>query len=295
MTRTLTADPVGDHRAHLGEGPVWDADRQRLLYVDIEGGAVLAHDPAAGATKVLFHHDDYVTAVLPHRDGRLLLGLRDGLGVWDERAPDRPPTLVVPLQADDDRLRCNDATVAPDGAVWIGTMHLDDGEGAARLYRVADDGAPRPQRGGLTISNGLGFSPDGRVLYHADTPTGRVDALLLAADRHSIDDVRPFVSPPDAAGQPDGLTVDADGGVWVALWSGGTVCRFTADGGLDAMVEVPASHTTSCAFGGPDLDTLFITTGGPEVGGRGDAAGALFRAEVGVTGLPANLATVEVP
>lgn len=295
MTRTLAATPVGDHRAHLGEGPVWDAGQQRLLYVDIEGGAVLAHDPARGQTRVLLDHDDYVTAVLPHRDGRVLLGLRDGLGVWDERSPDQPPALAVPLQADEDRLRCNDATVAPDGTVWIGTMHLDEGEGAARLYRIASDGRARPQRGGLTISNGLGFSPDGRVLYHADTPTGRVDALTLAADRDSIDDVAPFASLPAAAGPPDGLAVDAEGGVWVALWSGGTVCRFTADGALDLMVEVPASHTTSCAFGGPDLATLYITTGGPEVGGRGDAAGGLFRADVGVSGLPGNVATVELP
>ena len=292
MTRTLTATPVGDHRAHLGEGPRWDAERQRLLYVDIEGGAVLAHDPATATTRVLFHHDDYVTAVHPHRDGRLLVGLRDGLGLWDEGRPDRPPTLAVAIQADDDRLRCNDATVAPDGAVWIGTMHLDDAEGAARLYRIAADGEARPQRGGLTISNGLGFSPDGRLLYHADTPTGRVDVLVLAADGDSIDDVRRFVSLPDAAGQPDGLTVDAEGGVWVALWSGGTVCRFTPDGALDMMVEVPASHTTSCAFGGADLTTLYITTGGPEVGGRGEAAGALFTAEVGVTGLPSPAAAV---
>lgn len=295
MTRTLTATAVGDHRAHLGEGPVWDADRQRLLYVDIEGGAVLAHDPADGRTRVLLDHDDYVTAVLPHRDGRLLLGLRDGLGVWDEGAPEQPPALAIPLQPDEDRLRCNDATVAPDGTVWIGTMHLDEGEGAARLYRIGPDGEARPQRGGLTVSNGLGFSPDRRVLYHADTPTGRVDALVLAADGGSIDEVTPFASLPGAAGQPDGLTVDAEGGVWVALWSGGTVCRFTADGALDQMVEVPASHTTSCAFGGPDLRTLFITTGGPEVGGRGDAAGGLFHADAGVTGLPGNVATVALP
>lgn len=294
MTRTLTAEPAGDHRAQLGEGPVWDAERQRLLYVDIEGGAVLAHDPASGATEVLLDHDDYVTAALPHRDGRLLLGLRDGLGVWDERDPAQPPAVRVPLQADQERLRCNDATVAPDGAVWIGTMHLDESEGAARLYRVGVDGTARPQRGGLTISNGLGFTPDGRRLYHADTPTGRVDSLVLAADGASIDEVVPFVTLPAAAGRPDGLTVDADGGVWVALWSGGTVCRFTADGGLDLMVEVSTSHTTSCAFGGPDLATLFVTTGGPEVGGRGHAAGALFRVDTGYVGLQLPRAFIDL-
>ncbi|MFA9430701.1 SMP-30/gluconolactonase/LRE family protein [Egicoccus sp. AB-alg2] len=283
MTGTLTAAVVDDHRARLGEGLWWDAPRERLLFVDLERGRVLAHRPGTGHSDVLLDHDDVVTAVLPDRDGRLVLGLRDGLGVWDESAGDAP-RLVVPLQADDARLRVNDATVTPDGAVLAGTMHLDDERAGARLHRV-DGRGTRVLRDGLTISNGLGFSPDRTILYHADTPTGRVDALTLGRDGE-VASVARFVRIPDDAGMPDGLCVDAEGGVWIALYGGGAVRRYLPDGALDTVVEVPASHTTSCAFGDRDLDTLFVTTGGAgEEGGEGADTGGLFAVAPGVRGL----------
>ncbi|MFA9446602.1 SMP-30/gluconolactonase/LRE family protein [Egicoccus sp. AB-alg6-2] len=293
MTRTLTAHLANDHRADLAEGPLWDEAGNRLLYVDIEGGDVLAHGPDDGSTTVLLDHDDVVSAVLRHVGGTLLLGLRDGLAVWDESAPDAPPRLVVPLQSDEGELRCNDGTVGPDGAVWLGTMHLDEATGRARLFRIGPHGADQ-RRDGLTVSNGVGFSPDGRVLYHADTPTGRIDALTLGPGGEVVE-VRPFAEIPAGAGQPDGLTVDAEGGVWAALWSGAAVWHFTPDGALASIVEVPASHTTSCTFGGADLSTLWITTGGPHVGGEGDGAGGLFTVQPGVRGLPTPVATCPLP
>ncbi|GGI07059.1 SMP-30/gluconolactonase/LRE family protein [Egicoccus halophilus] len=291
MTRILSASPADELRCQLGEGPLWDAASGRLLYVDIEAGRVLAHDPDAGSSRILLDHDDFVTAVLPHADGSLLVGLRDGLGVLDPTASAHAPRLVTPLQADDDRVRCNDATVAPDGAVLIGTMDLEEETGHGQLHRVDEHGAVQLVRDGLTVSNGLGFSPDGHLLYHADTPSGRIDALTLGAGGE-VTDRRTFVDLGDEGGLPDGLTVDAEGAVWTALWSAGVVRRYLPDGTLDAFVEFPVSHPTSCAFGGPDLDVLYVTTGGPEVGGEGDHAGALFRLTPGVRGLAVPRAAI---
>lgn len=296
MTARLQAEIAGAHRAQLGEGPYWDALRDRLLWVDIEAGHVLVHDPASASTEVLLDHDDLVSAVLPHVDGDLVLGLRDGIARWDEHDA-AAPRLVLPLQADDPAVRCNDASVGPDGALWIGTMHLGGSEPVAALYRVGSGLVDRDVevvRHGLIISNGLGWSPDGRILHHVDTPTRRITDLHLDVDGR-VADVRTRATIPEGAGYPDGLSVDVDGGVWVALWDGGAVWRLAPDGEVDAIVEVAATNVTSCAFGGPDLDVLYITTGGPEVGSRGRGAGALFTVDPGIAGVPVRQVSCELP
>lgn len=319
MTRRLHAEVAGTHRAQLGEGPYWDTARDRLLWVDIEAGDILVHDPATGTTRVLLDHDDLVSAVLPHADGDLVLGLRDGVGRWDERG-ETPPRLVVPLQADDPTVRCNDASVGPDGAVWMGTMHLTATEPVAALYRVAGASSSDVEvvRRGLVISNGLGWSPDGRILHHVDTPTRQIVDLHLDVDGRDdggfegrtaggfggqigggfggrVKDAVVRATIPEGAGFPDGLAVDVDGGIWVALWDGGAVWRYGPDGEVDTIVEVAATNVTSCAFGGPDLDVLYITTGGPEVGSRGAGAGALFTVRPEVAGLPVGPVTCALP
>ncbi len=296
MTTRLQAQIAGSHRAQLGEGPYWDAPRDRLLWVDIEAGHVLAHHVAVATTEVLLDHDDLVSAVLPHADGDLVLGLRDGVGRWDEQ--DEPtPRLILPLQADDPAVRCNDASVGPDGVLWIGTMHLPTSEPVAALYRVAggrEDSDVEVVRDGLTISNGLGWSPDGRILHHVDTPTRRITDLHLDAAGRVVDtEVRATI--PGGAGYPDGLAVDVEGGIWVALWEGGAVWRITPDGEVDTIVEVASTNVTSCAFAGPDLDVLYITTGGPEVGSQGRGAGALFAVRPGIAGVPIGPVTCELP
>ena len=296
MTSRLRAEVAGSHRAQLGEGPYWDAPRNRLLWVDIEAGHVLTHDPATATTEILLDHDDLVSAVLPHADGDLVLGLRDGVGRWDEHG-DAAPRLVLPLQADDPEVRCNDAGVGPDGVLWIGTMHLGGSDPVAALYRVG--GSPTDSdvevvRDGLTISNGLGWSPDGRILHHIDTPTRRITDLHLDVDGRVVDaTVRATI--PEGAGYPDGLAVDVDGGIWVALWGGGAVWRIAPDGEVDTIVEVASTNVTSCAFAGPDLDVLYITTGGPQVGSQGSGAGALFTLRPGIAGVYVGPVTRDIP
>ncbi|MGW7353089.1 SMP-30/gluconolactonase/LRE family protein [Streptomyces sp. NPDC054784] len=238
--------------ATLGEGPAWDAARQRLIWVDILSARVHTFDPADGRRTVLAT-EQHVGAARPRADGGLVVNLRDGVGcygpdgrfAWLHRAP-------LPGR------RGNDAAVAPDGALWAGTMRYDEGAGGGALTRVAADGSAATVLDGVTISNGVGWSPDGRLMYYVDTPTRRVD--VFDVEGAAVTGRRTLVELEPGAGMPDGLTVDADGCVWVALWDGGAVRRYTPGGVLDRAVEMPASRVTSCAFGGAGLTDLYITT-----------------------------------
>jgi sugar lactone lactonase YvrE len=185
----------------------------------------------------------------------------------------------------DSGIRMNEGGCDPDGRFWCGSMAYDQAPGAAAMYRLDPDGSVREVFGDVTVSNGLAWSPDGSLAYYDDTATHRVD--VFDYDRTAgLTGRRPFVRLGDD-GNPDGLTVDADGGIWVALYGSGEVHRYTADGRLDGVVEVPAAQVTACALGGPDLDQLFIRTSREGLAPDQDPlAGSLFRADVGVRGMP---------
>ncbi|WP_328503310.1 SMP-30/gluconolactonase/LRE family protein [Streptomyces sp. NBC_00457] len=238
--------------ATLGEGPTWDAAAGRLIWVDILGGRVHTYEPATGR-RTLRVVDQHVGAAKPRAGGGLVLNLVDGVGLLDadggfrwlhrERVPGR---------------RANDAAVAPDGSLWTGTMRYDEAPGGGTLSRVTGDGSVEVVLDDVAVSNGTGWSPDGRRMYYIDSPTRRVDVLDHEAGR--ISGRRPFAAIEEGAGFPDGLTVDADGCVWVALWDGGAVRRYTPDGELDRVVTLPTPRVTACAFGGADLTDLYVTT-----------------------------------
>jgi sugar lactone lactonase YvrE len=179
----------------------------------------------------------------------------------------------------------NEGGCDPDGRLWCGSMAYDQAPGAAAMYRLDPDGSVREAFDGVTVSNGLEWSPDGALAYYNDTATHRVD--VFDYDRVSgLTGRRPFVVLGDDD-SPDGLTVDAEGGVWVALHGGGAVHRYDAGGRLDAVVEVPTAQVTACTLGGPDLAQLFITTSRQGMAaGQDPLAGALFQVAVGVRGLP---------
>jgi sugar lactone lactonase YvrE len=164
-------------------------------------------------------------------------------------------------------------------------MAYDKRTGAASLYRLDPDGSAHRVIDGVTVSNGLEWSPDGSLAYYADTPTGRVDVFDYDLST-GLTGRRTFAEP--AGGEnPDGLTVDAEGGVWVALNGSGVVHRYSADGVLDEVVELPTAQVTACTFGGSGLDQLFVTTSRENMAPDEDPiAGSLFRADVGVAGLP---------
>ncbi|MFD4026280.1 SMP-30/gluconolactonase/LRE family protein [Streptomyces sp. NPDC058576] len=287
MVSTRTAEPVLRVRADVGEGPAWDAAAQRLLWVDVTGCAVHVFDPATGddrTTDVGVH----VGAALPAADGTLVLAVRDGVA---RLAADGSPHPLAAVEADRPGNRMNDAKCDPSGRLWAGTMPYGDERGAAALYRYDRAGVTQVLSG-VHLSNGLGWSPDGTTMYHIDSRTQRVDAYAYDDATGAIRDRRPVVAVPAAQGMPDGMAVDEDGCLWVALWGGGAVHRYTPAGTLDRVVRLPVTQVTSCAFGGPAGDVLYVTSAAygldPAQLADQPLAGSLFALDPGATGRPAT-------
>jgi sugar lactone lactonase YvrE len=230
------------------------------------------------------HVGTIAAALRPRRGGGAVIGVERGFALEDV---DGTLTTLDELWTDT-RVRMNDGGCDPDGRFYCGSMAYDKTPGAAALYRLDPDGSARVVLEQLTISNGIEWSPDGSRAYYNDTDTSRVDLFDYERDAGLVHR-RTFVEVPAGDGRPDGLTVDAEGGVWVALNHSGTVRRFTPDGRPDAVVEVPPRQVTACTFGGDRLDELYITTSRENLPpGDDPLAGSLFRAHVGVQGLPAR-------
>lgn len=274
--------------ARLGEGPVWDEREGCLWWVDILGESIHRTDPATRADEIV-PVGQMVGAVGLRERGGLVAALREGFALVET---DRARVeLVAPVERDDPETRMNDGKVDPAGRFWAGTTALDHRLGAGTLYRLDPDLRVSPMLGEVTISNGLDWSLDGSTMYYIDTPTHRVDAFAFDPASGSIGDRRPAVPIREGAGSPDGMTLDAEGYLWVALWGGWAVERYAPDGRLDLRVDVPAAQASSCAFGGPELDLLFITTARKDfpAGGLPDQphAGGLFVCRPGPRGRPA--------
>ncbi|MBO8185619.1 SMP-30/gluconolactonase/LRE family protein [Streptomyces spirodelae] len=239
--------------AELGEGPTWDTAAGRLIWVDILASRVHTFGPSTGH-RTLMSTEQHVGAAKPRAGGGVVVNLRDGVGLYD--ADGRFSWLrrdPVPGR------RGNDAAVAPDGALWAGTVRYDEAAGGGDLVRYAPDGTATTVLDDVTVSNGTGWSPDGTLMYYVDTPTRRIDVFDVRDDG-SATGRRPLARIDEGAGFPDGLTVDADGCVWVALWDGGAVRRYTPEGALDRVVTLPVRRPTACAFGGTGLRDLYITS-----------------------------------
>jgi sugar lactone lactonase YvrE len=255
----------------LGEGPVWSAAWGELRWVDILAGDVLR---LSGDTIDRWHVGHRVGAIRPRASGGVAIALERGFGLADGWGS---PVEVLPELWTDPALRFNDGNCDPDGRFWCGSMRYDEVAGDGVMYRLAPDRSVTRELTGLGLSNGLDWTPDGGTAYYADTLTGRVDRFGYDRDR-GLHDRREFVRIPDGAGKPDGLVVDADGAVWVALWGGAAVHRYAPDGGLETVIEIDDAEATSMAFGGADLDQLFITS-----------KQGLFHAEPGVRGQPVRV------
>ena len=275
----MRAQQVTDPVAYHGEGPVWSPSWGGLRWVDMLAGDVLSL--AADGSVQRRSVSGVVAALRPRRGGGAVFGIERGFALEDA---DGTLTRLPPLW-DDEGVRMNEGGCDPDGRFYCGSMAYDQRPGAATLYRLDPDGSTSTVLEGVTVSNGLEWSPDGSRAYYDDTATHRVDVFDYDPDR-GLHARRPFAEIPDG-GLPDGLTVDADGGLWVALADRGEVWHLTPDGVHDEVVEVPVGMVTACTFGGPDLDQLFITTSREDVPpGEDPVAGSLFRADVGVRGLP---------
>jgi sugar lactone lactonase YvrE len=280
---TTTADVVVEADSVLGEGPVWDAADGTLLWIDILADRVHRSDLGSGGT-ITIQADRTVGAIAPRADGGLIAAVPGGFG---SLRADGAVRMLATLESDRPANRMNDGKVAPDGSFWAGTMDRSAEPGAGSLYRLAPDLSVSVVLSGLTVSNGLGWSPDGALCYFVDTADQGID-VLRAEEDSALWSRTPFVRIDRALGVPDGLTVDAAGNVWVAMCFGGRVLCYAPDASLIATVTVPAQLTTSVAFGGADLDVLLITTGRTgltdEQLRQEPHAGSVFAARPGVTG-----------
>ena len=272
-----------DVRAGLGEGALWDWRRGALGSVDILAGRLLVGDPADGSTREIAVGQPVGAALLQHED-ELLLAVRDGFAWVDLR--DDSLTDGPRVEADEPGMRMNDAACDAAGRCFAGTMEFDGSGRPGTLYRLDPDLSVRPVLGGFGVSNGIGWSLSGESMYHIDSHRHRVDVHDYDASSGTPSNGRPLVRTDADWGLPDGLTVDAEGGIWVCFWDGAALRRFAPDGALTDQLDFPAARPTRPAFGGPDLDRLYVTSATLDSDGS-DPGGAVFVAELGVRGLPA--------
>ncbi len=285
----MDVELVLDARAELGESPVWDDRRRRLLFVDIARGHVHEFDPASGRDRI-YEVGQPVGAVALASRGDWVVAARDGFFRLD---PDTGRvTVIAHVELDLTGNRMNDGAVDAAGRFWAGTMTAVGGRNSGALYRLDPDGSVHCMLAPVSTSNGIDWSPDGRRMYYVDTPLGRIDVFTFNVATGQICDRRTFVNVSAAAGLPDGLVVDVDGFVWLALWQGGALYRFSPDGRIHRVIAMPVSLVTKCAFGGPGLDELFVTTAriglGDTPATRESGAGGIFRLKPGVSGRPAH-------
>lgn len=275
----------------LSECPRWHEEHQELLWVDVLGrqfhrGTVTADGGMNHVRSTTI--DQNVGAVAPAVEGGYVLAAGQGFLLLDEAGSTRE--LAQPDAGHTD-VRMNDGACDPQGRFWAGTLAYDESPGAGSLYRLELDGTCTTVLTGLTISNGIGWSPDATTMYLNDSGTGCLDAFRFHGSTGAISNRRTLVHLDQPGVVPDGLTVDEEGGIWVALWGGGVVNRYAPDGSLLTSVRLPVERPTSCAFGASDRATLFVTSARVDLDddalSRQPHAGRVFAIDgLGVRGLP---------
>jgi sugar lactone lactonase YvrE len=286
----IEAELVLDAKCTLGEGPRWNADEGALYFVDIIGARFHRYAPDTTLLET-FEVGAMLGALAFRANGGLMLATSRGIATWTREAG---VNFMVNPEADKPDNRFNDGEVDPAGRFWAGTMAKNPGafaEPQGSLYRLDSDGTLTKQETGLWVSNGIGWSPDRRTMYLADSDPRKIYAYDYELASGSISNRRVFVDA-EGAGVPDGLAVDSEGFIWSARWDGWRICRYAPDGKLDLELNLPVARVTACAFGGANLDELYITTAREGLSAEQLAAqplaGGLFRAKVGVKGQPVN-------
>lgn len=285
LTGSTEIDVILRSRADVAESPVWD-DRERCLWwVDIHAELLHRFDPAGGVDRS-WSMDRPLGSVALRGDGGLLVALADGIATFDTASP--VPAYIAGLVTPGARL--NDGGCDHMGRFWVGSMVENGPAGGGALYRLERGGPMELVMGGVTISNGLDWSPDGSTFYYVDSASEGVDAFDFDVETGAVDRRRRLISVNRAEGLADGLTVDAEGHLWLAICGGAEIRRYTPEGRHELSLRLPVTRVTSCAFGGDDLEELYVTSARRHLS---DAqlhaqplAGSVFRLRPGVRGLP---------
>lgn len=280
---------VLDAKAELGEGAIWHPEEKKLYWVDIEGKALHIFDPVSGKDQP-FTVGARIGTVVPVEGGGALVALQNGIHAMDTRTG-KLRLLVNPLR--DTALRFNDGKCDPAGRFWVGTLALDNRRKGAVLYRFDKDKSLHLMLDSVSISNGIVWTKDKKTMYYNDTPTMTVQAFDYNDATGELSNRRVVIRIPRGAGSPDGMTIDAEDKLWIALWGGGAVGRFDpVTGELLQKISVPAPNVSSCAFGGDHLETLYITTARAWVSSgkltEFPLSGGLFSVRPGVRGVAAS-------
>jgi len=268
-------------KATLGEGPAWDAKTQTLYWVDILEKRIYA------GTELLAQLDDYIGCLAPRKNGNLILGMRSSF--TDLRVDSSQQTVLAALNERATN-RINDGKCDPAGRFLAGTMDMNETDPNGALYSF--DGKQTTRLlDGITISNGLAWSPDHKTFYYTDTPTRKVQAFDYDLATGQIANPRTAIHVPDTLGWADGMTSDTDGNLWIALWAGAQVTKWNPrTGQLLEQIPVPAFQTSSCVFGGKDMNELYVTSARKGMSEENlkkyPLSGGLFKVETKVTGMP---------
>lgn len=267
----------------LGEGPVWDYRNNILYWVDIMNGLLHGFDPK-NCTHHAYKFNQYLGAAVPSEDGHFIMAMQHGFAFFnpktEELTPIIDPEINLPLN------RFNDGKCDPMGRFWAGTMEMPGGRPTGSLYCLNKDLKASKKISNIHISNGLDWTSDGKKMYYIDTLTHKVQSFFYDQNTGEIEKEKDLLHFEKGVEYPDGMTLDANDNLWIAFYAlGKVVCFDGTNGKRLAIVEVPASLTTSCAFGGENLDTLFITTAAKE---GEELGGALFAVKPGVKGRKAN-------
>ncbi|MXU65070.1 SMP-30/gluconolactonase/LRE family protein [Oceanomicrobium pacificus] len=270
----------------LGEGPFWDADAGRLHWVDILAPGVVSGDPVTGE-RSFRAMNELIGVAIPRAKGGFVCATETGIKLMDDKGD-----ISVLATPEEDRPgnRFNDGKCDAKGRLWVGSLAINTEPGRGRLWRIEGDGASTMMEDQIHIANGLGWSPDNRTFYFTDSGARTIWAHDFDLEAGTLSNRRAFVTFDPGDGVPDGMTVDAEGGVWTTLWDGWAVRRYHADGTLDRSISVPVPRPTSCTFGGPQGETLFVTSARIRLSAKqlSDAplSGSVFAIETGLKGQP---------
>ncbi len=290
LNPTPGVEMIADFKNRVGEGPVWDPKRQVLNWTDIQTGRLFEYDHATENSRTIYQ-GEYIGGFANNRQGGMVVASWSGIGLWREG---EEITYVHRGIMNGKPLRFNDVSATPAGQFLAGTYHFEDGGKLGELYRFDPDGSIHMIEDEIGISNGIGFSPDLKTVYYADTTKNATWAYDFDAKTGDFSNRRDFATYENEEGSPDGLTVDAEGYVWQALWGGACVLRIDPDGKEERRIQFPATQTSSAMFGGKDMNELYVTTAWAGTGegtlgsydGTLHRGGELYRIKLDIQGKP---------